>query len=276
MNEAPDIPAWIADFLLSAKEYGEVRLDYMPLWIADFLADDNVEVMSTEQRGAYLMLLMRGWHQQPPASLPNDEIRLAKWAGVSASRWAKLREEVMKPFDSGADGRFYQKRACREWLASARNYMSRKRGADIANEKRRADAQRTLSGRSADAGETVSVRTTQPNPTQPNPENQDNPTQITVTAVPGRVEVAGGDGSGLGRAGRQLLRTVKVDPVGNPQVLEIQSLLAGVQMNSETQKEFFGRRDLTPDRIRAEIDDIRRTGGAENVAAVLTSRLRKL
>lgn len=113
-------PAWIAEFIRQAVEYGDLRLDYMPLFISDFFADDNVEVMNTEQRGAYLMLLMRGWHQSPPASVPPDDDRLSKWAGQSLKSWQKMREKVMRPFSIGADGRFYQKRLCREWLNTAR------------------------------------------------------------------------------------------------------------------------------------------------------------
>jgi uncharacterized protein YdaU (DUF1376 family) len=87
-----EVAAWIAEFLEKAAEFGDVRLDYMPLWIADFLADDNVQLMNGEQRWAYMALLMRGWQQSPPASVPDDDDRLSKWTGFTLGRWKKMRE----------------------------------------------------------------------------------------------------------------------------------------------------------------------------------------
>jgi uncharacterized protein YdaU (DUF1376 family) len=240
---------WIAEFLQSVADVGDVRLDYMPLWISDFLADDNVEMMNTEQRGAYLLLMMRGWQQQPPASLPDDDVRLAKWAGLSKGRWERVKELVLKPFDKGEDGRFYQKRLAREWLNSARNYTSKRRGAEITNAKKREHSAHAERDAERDA-----QRTHQPtNPTKPQLPNPPQPPNGG-----GRVSLSE---SGVGLGNLELGK------------IEIQSLLAREGVSTEAQTALLGRKDVTAERVRAAIADIKRDPSVSNIAAVLVHRL---
>jgi len=132
-----------------------------------------------------------------------------------------------------------------------------------------------------------------PNPThQPNPPNPPNPThQPTKPTVPGaragegpagsngaagagggaaRGEAGSGNGMGLGRA-----LGAAFDEVSAGRVLEVQSLLAQVGVGGESQKQLIGRKDITVDRVRAELAKIRSDPKVDNVAAVLVHRLNK-
>lgn len=68
---------------------------YMPLYVADYLGDTRH--LSTEQHGAYLLLLMAMW--RAGGRLPNEAAKLARIAGLSAARWAKLEADVLELFD---------------------------------------------------------------------------------------------------------------------------------------------------------------------------------
>lgn len=56
---------------------------FLQLYVGDYLADTLD--LTTEQHGAYLLLLMTMWRHD--ASLPNDPAKLARIARVSARRW---------------------------------------------------------------------------------------------------------------------------------------------------------------------------------------------
>lgn len=64
----------------------------LPIWTDAYLADTRH--ISTEQHGAYLLLLMEAW-RRPSCSLPDDDDMLARLSGLSAERWAFNREAVM-------------------------------------------------------------------------------------------------------------------------------------------------------------------------------------
>ena len=72
---------------------------FMQLYIADYLAD--TQHLTTEQNGAYLLLLMTMWRSG--GSLPNDEKKLARIARVSLKRWHMIADEVMEFFDVDGD-----------------------------------------------------------------------------------------------------------------------------------------------------------------------------
>lgn len=56
---------------------------FMQLYVGDYLAD--TQHLTTEQHGAYLLLLMTMWRHG--AKLPNDPKKLSRIAGVSPRRW---------------------------------------------------------------------------------------------------------------------------------------------------------------------------------------------
>ena len=72
---------------------------FMQLYIADYLGDTRH--LTTEQHGAYLLLLMTMWRND--GRLPNDAAKLARIAGVSARRWHLIAPEVMPFFTVEGD-----------------------------------------------------------------------------------------------------------------------------------------------------------------------------
>lgn len=71
---------------------------WMPLYIADYLADTTR--LTTEQHGAYLLLIMDYWRNGP---LPNDDAALANITRLSAAAWKKNRPAIARLFQIEAD-----------------------------------------------------------------------------------------------------------------------------------------------------------------------------
>lgn len=82
---------------------------YMNLYIADYLGD--TQHLTTEQHGAYLLLLMAMWRHG--GSLPNDQAKLARIARVNLRRWHIVGADVM-PFFEVRGEQIVQKRLERE------------------------------------------------------------------------------------------------------------------------------------------------------------------
>lgn len=68
---------------------------FMQLYVADYLGDTRH--LTTEQHGAYLLLLMTMWRSD--GFLPNDDRKLARIAGCTGSRWTKIKDDVLAFFD---------------------------------------------------------------------------------------------------------------------------------------------------------------------------------
>lgn len=82
------------------------KLDaWMPLYIGDYLAD--TARLTTEQHGAYLLLLMDYWRNGPP---PDDEDVLASITKLTVVQWRKHAPAIGRLFTS-TDGTWVQKRA---------------------------------------------------------------------------------------------------------------------------------------------------------------------
>jgi uncharacterized protein YdaU (DUF1376 family) len=62
----------------------------MMLWTDAYLAD--TQHLTTVQHGAYLLILMAMWRNG--GSLPNDEIRLSRCAGMTLDKWRKVGSDV--------------------------------------------------------------------------------------------------------------------------------------------------------------------------------------
>lgn len=69
---------------------------YMPFYVADYLGDTRH--LSTEQHGAYLLLLMAMW--RAGGTLPDDHAKLARIVGLSAVKWARISADVLEFFDT--------------------------------------------------------------------------------------------------------------------------------------------------------------------------------
>jgi uncharacterized protein YdaU (DUF1376 family) len=82
---------------------------FMQLYVADYLGDTRH--LSTEQHGAYLLLLMAMW--RAGGSLPDDETKLARIVGLSPAKWRRVSADVLA-FFTVADGVLTQKRLTAE------------------------------------------------------------------------------------------------------------------------------------------------------------------
>lgn len=67
---------------------------FMQLYVGDYLADTLD--LTTEQHGAYLLLLMTMWRHG--AKLPDDPAKLCRVARVSPKRWAGIWSEISRFF----------------------------------------------------------------------------------------------------------------------------------------------------------------------------------
>lgn len=66
---------------------------WMPLYIGDYLADTSR--LTTEQHGAYLLLIMDYWRSGP---IPDDDVVLAQITRMSPDAWVKSRSVVTSYF----------------------------------------------------------------------------------------------------------------------------------------------------------------------------------
>jgi len=68
---------------------------FMQLYVSDFIGDTLS--LSTEQIGAYLLLLMAMWNAK--GELPDDDAKLARIARMSVKKWRAIAPELMAYFD---------------------------------------------------------------------------------------------------------------------------------------------------------------------------------
>lgn len=77
----------------------------------DFLGDPAVMVMSTEEVGAYWLILCSAWHSDRPGYVPNDHDLLRKMARLDTRGWKRCCSAVLRALKTTDDG---------EWLFSKR------------------------------------------------------------------------------------------------------------------------------------------------------------
>jgi uncharacterized protein YdaU (DUF1376 family) len=102
---------------------------YMQLYVGDYLGDTRH--LTTEQHGAYLLLLMAMWSSD--GTLPNDEAKLARMAGVGVAKWRKIGPDVMAYFvvDGGEITQKRLKKEREKWaLKSSARREAGKRGGE--------------------------------------------------------------------------------------------------------------------------------------------------
>lgn len=81
---------------------------WLPLYVGDYLRD--TARLSTEQHGAYLLLIMDYWVNGP---LPDDDAALGAIARMSPAAWKRMRR-ALESFFQVKDGRWNHKRIDRE------------------------------------------------------------------------------------------------------------------------------------------------------------------
>lgn len=71
-------------------------LPYLPLYVNDYIG--ATRHLSTEEHGAYLLLLMEAWRRRD-CRLPDDDALLARLAGVSPQKWKSMKPVIMEKWD---------------------------------------------------------------------------------------------------------------------------------------------------------------------------------
>jgi len=101
-------------------------LPYLPFYVNDFASDGKVEAMSTLAVGSYILLLCKAWREDPPASIPDNDPTLARWARITLDQWLGIKSEVLAAFSLGTDLRWHQKRLRSEYdkLTCLKNHKS--------------------------------------------------------------------------------------------------------------------------------------------------------
>lgn len=77
---------------------------WMPIYIGDYLADTSR--LTTEQHGAYFLLLMDYWRNGAP---PDDDEALAAVTKLPVVQWKRHRPAIVRMF-TVLDGRWFHKR----------------------------------------------------------------------------------------------------------------------------------------------------------------------
>lgn len=136
-----------------------IRLSYMRFFPADFVG--GTMHLTTAEVGAYMLLICAYWDRKSP--LPDDDRTLATIAKCTLSEWSAIRSALAQCFVCG-EGMWRHKRIDRELEWSKTSYEGKKKGAETSNEsqKRKKNAQRTLSVQSADAQRTQSESEPEP------------------------------------------------------------------------------------------------------------------
>jgi uncharacterized protein YdaU (DUF1376 family) len=101
---------------------------YFPFYVNDFAADGVVECMTTEQVGAYALILCKAWYQEPPGTVPADDATLSRWSRLTPERWSEIKAGVLAAFRAGEDGRLHQKRMKEEYAKLMRLLKARSLG----------------------------------------------------------------------------------------------------------------------------------------------------
>lgn len=96
------------------------KLPFLPLDVDAYFG--ATRHLTTEEHGAYLLLLMEAW-RRPNASIPNDDAKLARLACLSLDRWQAVKGEVLAFWKY--DGR--SKEYTQERLKKERKYVADKR-----------------------------------------------------------------------------------------------------------------------------------------------------
>jgi uncharacterized protein YdaU (DUF1376 family) len=99
---------------------------WMPLYIGDYLGDTMH--LSTEQHGAYLLLIMAYWKNHGP--IPDTDAWLSQATGMHDA-WSKHKEEIAKFFTIQA-GLWHHKRIDAELAKAEKNSSSRSNAARTA------------------------------------------------------------------------------------------------------------------------------------------------
>lgn len=154
---------------------------YLPLFGSDYLADTRH--LSTEEHGAYLLLMMAAWRQED-CSLPNDDKKLARITGLSPRKWLAIRDTILE-FWTVSEGRITQARLLKEWRFAAQKSETNRKSAGARWAKQSVENKETASC------ERISERNApQPQPQLEEPNGSPNPPDPHADLMAGDVRGA--------------------------------------------------------------------------------------
>lgn len=98
-------------------------------------SDDLVRIMSMAEKGMHMDLICVAWQQDPPCSLPNDEVLLRAWCGhPDSENWTHHRNVLFSSEDGQirrswvfSDGRWWQVGLCRTLLEQVARRLRRQK-----------------------------------------------------------------------------------------------------------------------------------------------------
>ena len=126
---------------------------FMPLYVGDYLADTTH--LTAGEDGAYMRLLMCMW--RAGGSLPEDDVRLARFCKLTPAQWQRVKPAVME-FFTVSEGVISQRRLSRELQKhTAAVFQRREAGSRGGQAKALKDKETVLAG-------------AMPSPCQPEPE----------------------------------------------------------------------------------------------------------
>jgi uncharacterized protein YdaU (DUF1376 family) len=107
------------------------EFNMLPLYTDTFISD-TIDLDATES-GAYLMLLMCAW-RSPDCRLPNDEVRLARFARCDGRTWRRIRDVVMGFWTTDAEGFWVNPKLSKVRESCNTSRENKRRGAEAARE----------------------------------------------------------------------------------------------------------------------------------------------
>lgn len=130
---------------------------HMPLFCGDYLADTFD--LTTEQHGAYLLILMQTWRRNAKA-FPDDDTVLARACRCTPGRFRKAIRPVLEPFFDLSGGTWRSARLEKEWAYVAeRAAISRANGLNGGRPKKAANG---FESRAENCEQTDSVQADNP------------------------------------------------------------------------------------------------------------------
>jgi len=117
-------------------ESKDVRLPFIRIWVDDFVSSPKVQAMTTEEIGAYFLLLLHAWSSRG-ATVPASDKELSQITKLTRIKWKRCRSAVLKCFELSKDGASYKNdRLEDEWRKSQETHKKRSTaGRDGANKK---------------------------------------------------------------------------------------------------------------------------------------------
>lgn len=111
---------------------------YLPLDIARLFGSQFHAIASDAEWRAGMILWLKSYHQVPAASLPDDDVALARLAefGRDVRGWKKVRDVALRGWVLCDDGRLYHPVVAEKALVALLGMLGKRRFSDIGNAKR--------------------------------------------------------------------------------------------------------------------------------------------